>query len=102
MQAQAAVLERANGPWAIQTIRLEPPAEGQVMVRITAAGICHTDLIFASGAMNSPFPLVLGHEGAGIVESVGPGVTGLTAGDKVLLTFDSCGACPCCTQGNPS
>lgn len=102
MHAQAAVLERANGPWAIQTIRLEPPAEGQVMVRITAAGICHTDLIFASGAMNSPFPLVLGHEGAGIVEATGPGVTGLAPGDKVLLTFDSCGACPCCAQGEPS
>lgn len=102
MQAQAAVLERANGPWAIQTIRLEPPADGQVMVRITAAGICHTDLIFASGAMNSPFPLVLGHEGAGIVEAVGPGVDGLAPGDKVLLTFDSCGTCPCCAQGDPS
>lgn len=102
MQAQAAVLGQANGPWEIQTIRLNAPAEGQVMVRITAAGICHTDLIFASGAMNSPFPLVLGHEGAGIVEAVGPGVTELAPGDKVLLTFDSCGACPCCAQGEPS
>lgn len=102
MQAQAAVLERANGPWDIQTIRLEPPAKGQVMVRITAAGICHTDLIFASGAMNSPFPLVLGHEGAGIVEAIGPEVTGLSLGDKVLLTFDSCGTCPSCSHGDPS
>lgn len=102
MDARAAVLEAPNGPWAIETIRLEPPGEGQVMVRITAAGICHTDLIFASGAMGSPFPLVLGHEGAGIVQAVGPGVTDLVPGDKVLLTFDSCGTCSCCAQGDPS
>ncbi|MFT4148999.1 MAG: NAD(P)-dependent alcohol dehydrogenase [Paracoccaceae bacterium] len=102
MQAQAAVLEAPSGPWTIETIQLEPPGPGQVMVQITAAGICHTDLIFASGAMNSPFPLVLGHEGAGVIHSVGPGVSDLAPGDKVLLTFDSCGACPCCAAGEPS
>jgi aryl-alcohol dehydrogenase len=73
-----------------------------VLVRIKAAGICHTDLIFASGAMGSPFPLILGHEGAGIVEAVGPGVTHVAPGDKVLLTFDSCGACPNCKEGQPA
>lgn len=102
MKTMAAVLTAANTPWSIETIDLQAPADGQVLVRVTAAGICHTDLIFASGAMGSPFPLVLGHEGAGVVEAVGPGVTHVVAGDKVLLTFDSCGACPNCVAEQPS
>lgn len=102
MQGLAAILREPNTPYAIQPVRFDPPGPGEILVRIHATGICHTDMVFASGAMGSPFPLILGHEGAGIVEQTGSGVTKVAAGDKVLLTFDSCGQCGECAAGNPA
>jgi aryl-alcohol dehydrogenase len=102
MEALAAVLDAPQDRFRLRTVDIARPGPGQVLVRVQAAGICHTDLIFASGAMGSPFPLILGHEGAGLVEAVGPGVSHVAPGDKVLLTFDSCGGCPTCHSAIPA
>lgn len=102
MLANAAVLDQPNGPFTIEQVEVAEPQAGEVRVAIKAVGICHTDLVVASGAMGLQFPAVLGHEGAGIVESVGPGVTGFKPGDKVLLTFNSCGTCRPCAEHEPA
>jgi aryl-alcohol dehydrogenase len=101
MHIQAAVTEAAGGGFRIETLRIDPPGPEQVLVRITACGVCHTDMVMRDGALPVPFPAVFGHEGAGVVEAVGPGVTGLAPGDTVLLSFDSCGACPACHDHQP-
>ncbi len=101
MDIQAAVTEAAGGSFRIETLRIEVPGPEQVLVRIVACGVCHTDMVMREGALPVPFPAVFGHEGAGIVEAVGPDVTGLAAGDHVLLSFDSCGACPACHDHQP-
>jgi aryl-alcohol dehydrogenase len=102
MKATAAVLREPNGAFGIESVDIDAPAAGELLVRIEAVGICHTDMVFASGAMGTPFPLILGHEGAGVVEAVGEGVTKAAVGDKVLLTFDSCGHCRQCADHNPA
>ena len=102
MHAIAAVLRQPGQPFVLETIEVAEPRSDEVRVRIHAVGICHTDLVFASGAMGSPFPLVLGHEGAGVVEAVGSDVSKFAPGDKVLLTFDSCGHCPRCETHEPA
>ena len=102
MQATAAVLNQPNGPFAIEQVDVAEPQAGEVRVAIKAVGICHTDLVIASGAMGLQFPAVLGHEGAGIVDAVGAGVTGVKPGDKVLLTFNSCGECKPCDHHEPA
>jgi aryl-alcohol dehydrogenase len=102
MEAIAAITREPNAPFSIETVEIASPSAHEVRVRIHAVGICHTDLVFASGAMGSPFPIVLGHEGAGVVEAVGAGVAKVAVGDKVLLTFDSCGQCPTCESHDPA
>ena len=102
MKATAAVLNQPNGPFAIESVEVAQPQAGEVLVAIKAVGICHTDLVVASGAMGLQFPAILGHEGAGIVEGVGEGVTSVKPGDKVLLTFNSCGACKPCGHHEPA
>jgi aryl-alcohol dehydrogenase len=102
MQTQAAVLNQPNGPFDIETVDVGEPQAGEIRVRIKAVGICHTDLVVASGAMGLQFPAVLGHEGAGIVDAVGEGVTSVKPGDKVLLTFNSCGGCKPCRHDEPA
>jgi len=102
MKATAAILNQPNGPFAIESVEVAQPQAGEVLVAIKAVGICHTDLVVASGAMGLQFPAILGHEGAGIVEAVGEGVTSVKPGDKVLLTFNSCGACKPCGHHEPA
>lgn len=102
MEATAALLHQPNGPFSIEQVDVAEPQAGEVRVAVKAVGICHTDLVIASGAMGLQFPAVLGHEGAGVVESVGPGVTDLAPGDKVLLTFNSCGTCKSCRHHEPA
>jgi len=102
MEALAAVLKQPNGPFEIEPVEIADPQEGELRVDIKAVGICHTDIVLGSGAMGLQFPAVLGHEGAGIVEAVGPGVTSVQPGDKVLLTFNSCGSCKRCEAGEPA
>lgn len=102
MKATAAVLNEPNGQFSIETIDVAEPQPGEVRVAIKAVGICHTDLVIGSGALGTQFPAVLGHEGAGVVDAVGEGVTSVKPGDKVLLSFNSCGHCPRCDSHDPA
>ncbi|MFZ1105214.1 MAG: zinc-dependent alcohol dehydrogenase family protein [Hyphomicrobiaceae bacterium] len=89
-------------PFAIEEVELEAPGEGEVLVRIKAAGLCHSDLSTVNGDRPRPMPMVLGHEAAGEVVELGPGVKGLAAGDHVILVFvPSCGGCVPCMEGRP-
>ncbi|MER6944257.1 NAD(P)-dependent alcohol dehydrogenase [Nonomuraea sp. NPDC000554] len=99
---QAAVVESPGAPFTLQDVELDSPRQGEVLVRMEAAGICHTDLTVAAGLIPFPLPGVLGHEGAGVVEEVGPGVTKVSPGDHVVLTFTSCGTCVSCKLGHPA
>ena len=85
----------ANQSLELDELELLPPASGEVLVRYVASGVCHSDLHVIQGLMAHPTPVVLGHEGAGIVEAVGPGVSSVQVGDHVLTSYvPSCGRCP--------
>src|SRR6476661_5236369 len=98
MQIRAAVLEQFGAPLAIRTVDLDEPRAGEVLVRLVACGVCHTDMYTASGVDPSGYaPTVLGHEGAGVVEAVGDGVTSLAVGDHVVTLFSpQCRECVHC------
>jgi aryl-alcohol dehydrogenase len=98
----AAVVESKGAPFALQELELGALRDDEVLVRVAAAGICHTDLICRDQWYPVPLPAVLGHEGAGVVEAVGLSVTKVAAGDRVGMTFDSCGSCRSCQLGRPS
>lgn len=102
LSARAAVLQAFNAPLEIRTVNIQAPRHDEVRVRLVATGICHTDLIMAAGNMRAPLPVVLGHEGAGVVESVGSSVTTHRPGDHVVLSFAHCGHCPACHDHAPS
>lgn len=103
MKTLAAISREGAGFPVLEEIELEGPRSGEVLVRIVASGICHTDArAGASGGPGTPRPVVLGHEGAGVVEEVGPGVRTLKVGDHVVLSGSSCGLCPSCMQNYPS
>ena len=102
MNMRAAVLRGQSLNMPIECVAVDEPRADEVRVRIVATGICHTDIKVATVAGLSPRPIVLGHEGAGIVEKVGARVRRLAPGDHVVLTFDSCGSCPTCMVGKPS
>jgi len=99
-QIQAAVVRDIGGPFAIETLQLDDPRDDEVIVRIVATGMCHSDIVVVKQEFPLPLPWVLGHEGAGIVEQVGAGVTHVVPGDPVVLSFDSCGHCPTCTDAH--
>lgn len=98
----AAVVESGGAAFTLSPVELGEPRSREVRVRIVAAGLCHTDLGVAAGGLPFPLPGVLGHEGAGVVEAIGPGVTGVQEGDHVLLSFTSCGTCGNCRSGHPA
>jgi aryl-alcohol dehydrogenase len=98
----AAVVRNKGGPFTIEKLRMGEPRDDEVLVRIVATGMCHTDMIVRDQMYPVPQPIVLGHEGAGIVEKVGPSVTKVKPGDHVVLSFMSCGACRQCVQGRPN
>jgi S-(hydroxymethyl)glutathione dehydrogenase/alcohol dehydrogenase len=99
----AAVLHDFRAPLVVQEVELDPPQAGEVLVRMAASGVCHSDLHVAQGVHPTELPVVLGHEGAGVVEQVGPGVSGLESGDHVLLTWlPYCGHCRQCVRGWPN
>jgi alcohol dehydrogenase len=111
MKTRAAVLNAmgATTPYAksrpltIETLELKPPGPGEVLVKMAAAGLCHSDLSVINGDRPRPTPMALGHEAAGVVEEVGPGVTDLVRGDHVVLIFiPSCGHCNPCAEGRPA
>ncbi len=100
--ATAALLREVGEPLSLEEVQLSEPGEGEVRVRMRGVGICHTDISAAHGVIPIPLPAVLGHEGSGIVEAVGPGVEGLAPGDHVALSFDHCGECPQCAGHHPA
>jgi alcohol dehydrogenase len=111
MQIRAAILDRMETPRpyaqtrpiAVETVSLTGPGVNEVLVRITGAGLCHSDLSIVNGDRPRPMPMALGHEAAGVVEEVGPGVSDLRQGDAVALVFvPSCGHCLPCLEGRPA
>ena len=111
MKVKAAVLNKMgvappyaqSKPLSIEEVELDDPGHGEVMVKIGAAGLCHSDLSVIDGNRPRPTPMVLGHEAAGIVEKLGPGVEDLKAGDHVVMVFvPSCGHCLPCAEGRPA
>ena len=101
MKTKAAVVKGINQPWEIEEIDLGDPVAGEVQIRLAASGLCHSDEHLRSGATPLPsFPVLGGHEGAGVVTKVGPGVRGLEEGDHVVLAFiPACGRCRSCAKG---
>ena len=111
MRIRAAILEQSglpapyasSTPLKIRNVTLDGPAHGEVLVRIVAAGLCHSDLSVIDGNRPRPLPMVLGHEAAGVVEALGDGVDDLAVGDHVVMVFvPSCGTCACCAEGRPA
>src|ERR1700730_16130905 len=100
MKIQAAVLFEARKPVKILDLDLQEPRPAEVLVKIAAAGVCHSDYHLVSGATKHPMPVVAGHEGAGVVEAVGAGVTTTRPGDHVVLNWaPDCGRCFYCLRG---
>jgi S-(hydroxymethyl)glutathione dehydrogenase/alcohol dehydrogenase len=100
---RAAVLHAAGEPMHLEEVRLAEPQAGEILVRVQAAGVCHSDLHYMTGDLSCRLPAILGHEGSGIVEQVGPGVTDLQAGDAVVLMWrPRCGRCEYCLAGRPA
>lgn len=99
----AAVCRTFGAPLSIEEVSLDPPGANQIAVRLSACAICHSDIAYAEGAWGGVLPAVYGHEAAGHVTSVGPGVRAVVAGDAVLVTLiRSCGVCPACAGGAPT
>jgi aryl-alcohol dehydrogenase len=96
----AAVSDDVHAPFEFEELIIDEPRAGEVQVRMVAAGVCHTDMAVLDGWIPTSFPIVLGHEGAGIIEKVGDGVDHLAPGDHVVLSFASCGACAECLNGD--
>src|SRR5918992_4499228 len=102
MKMKAAVLYEARTPLVVETVDLDDPKEGEVLVRLASAGVCHSDYHVMKGEWTLPLPMVLGHEAAGVVEKVGSRVTQVKPGDHVILNFrPNCGWCRYCTIGRP-
>ena len=100
--ATAAICRGHDHPFTIEPVELADLAADEILVRVVACGICHTDLAVRDEQLPVPLPVVLGHEGAGIVEAVGSGVTGTKPGDRVVMSFNSCGHCPSCDVDAPT
>jgi NDMA-dependent alcohol dehydrogenase len=100
MKTRAAVLWDRNKDWSVEEIELDPPKAGEVLVKIGGSGLCHSDEHVLTGDLPWPLPMIGGHEGAGVIEEVGPGVDGLARGDRVIFSFlPVCGRCRACAAG---
>lgn len=104
MKTKAAILRARNTPWSVEEIELDPPKAGEVLVKIVASGMCHSDEHVVTGDLEgatAPLPTIGGHEGAGVVLEVGPGVFSVAPGDHVVFGFvPACGRCPSCASGH--
>src|SRR6195952_5085294 len=101
-QVKGVVARSKGAPVEIVTINVPDPGPGEAVVKIQACGVCHTDLHYREGGINDEFPFLLGHEAAGVVESVGEGVTEVAPGDFVVLNWRAvCGECRACNRGEP-
>ena len=102
MRIKAAVAYEGEELFRLESLELDEPRADEVRVKIAGVGICHSDLVFKGGAMKYTHPVVFGHEGSGVVEAVGSAVTKVIPGDKVVLTFHSCGNCDHCGTDEPA
>ncbi len=101
METKAAVLRELHAPWSVETITLDPPKAGEVLVELTASGMCHSDEHLVTGDLAGVMPVIGGHEGAGVVLEVGEGVSNVAPGDHVVFSFvPACGHCPSCASGH--
>ncbi|MCU4184168.1 NDMA-dependent alcohol dehydrogenase [Acidiferrimicrobium sp. IK] len=101
MQTECAVLWEMHEAWTVEPVELDPPRAGEVLVRMVASGMCHSDEHLRTGDLPGIYPIIGGHEGAGVVEEVGPGVTVVAPGDHVVFGFiPACGQCPSCATGH--
>jgi NDMA-dependent alcohol dehydrogenase len=101
MKTKAAILWEVGKEWSVEEIELDPPKQGEVLVKLAASGMCHSDEHLVSGDLPFELPIIGGHEGAGVVEEAGEGVTWLKPGDHVVFGFiPSCGRCPSCSTGH--
>ncbi len=101
MKITAAVVRAADAAFSIEDVEIDEPRADEILVRVVGVGLCHTDLVFKAAGILS-LPVVLGHEGSGIVEKVGANVSKVKAGDRVAITFRSCGTCDRCEKGQPA
>jgi S-(hydroxymethyl)glutathione dehydrogenase/alcohol dehydrogenase len=103
MKTKAAILWETGAPWSVEEIELDPPGPGEVLVKLAASGMCHSDEHVVTGDLPFQLPMIGGHEGAGVVQQVGEGVSWLSPGDHVVFGFvPSCGRCPSCSTGHQS
>ena len=102
MQARAAVLEKAGEPLVFRDVEFDDPRGDEILVRVVATGVCQTDAHIRKQEYETPLPIILGHEGAGVVEAVGEAVQGIEVGDHVVMSFPSCGHCRYCLSGHPA
>ncbi|MGN1001665.1 MAG: NAD(P)-dependent alcohol dehydrogenase [Oscillospiraceae bacterium] len=101
MKIKAAVIEEKDQEFRIVDMELAPPKYGEVLVKVTACGVCHTDDVARRQLIAVPLPAVFGHEGCGVIQELGPGVTGFKPGDRVGFSFGYCGECEACRTGHP-
>jgi aryl-alcohol dehydrogenase len=101
-QIRAAVARETGKPLQFESASLEAPRDNEVLVRMVATGVCHTDMVVRDQQFQTPLPMILGHEGAGVVEQVGRNVTTVAVGDHVVLTYMYCGLCSPCATGHPA
>ena len=101
-KVQAVVVKEKNAPVSLETILVPDPGPGEALVDILTCGVCHTDLHYKQGAINDDYPFLLGHEATGVVSAVGPDVTEVAPGDRVVLNWRAvCGECRACRKGEP-
>jgi S-(hydroxymethyl)glutathione dehydrogenase/alcohol dehydrogenase len=100
---QAALLNAPQTPLELAELTIDSPGAGEALVRVISAGVCHSDLHFIEGTYPGQYPMILGHEVAGIIEELGPGVTNVTRGDRAIMGFvQPCGHCEYCDSGRPN
>ena len=102
MKTLAAVATQIGKPLSLMELDIEDPRDDEILVRIVASGICHTDLVVQAGMLPVPMPVILGHEGAGVVEKIGSKISKVKPGDHVVLSFNSCGSCESCSENEPA
>ncbi len=101
MRITAAVVYEKGAPFILDEVELDSPKTGEVLVKVEACGVCHTDEVAQHQIIPVPLPAVFGHEGCGVVEQVGPGVTDYSPGDRVGFSYGCCGSCEACLTGHP-
>lgn len=101
MKTKAAVVYGEGQPFTITEMELDAPRDGEVLIRVASCGVCHTDEVARRQIIPVPLPAVLGHEGSGTIEAVGPNVTGFAPGDRVGFSYGYCGTCDTCREGHP-